>query len=178
MGTGSTLVLGPSMGSRRCDAVSADGARRHLLVVSLVMPPGRWMTDNGFDPADVASLAFVTTEDVARGRDATGNVPVATVSSPSDLTGLGIRVSSFVSRCPDPGAAALCFDSLTVLLQYADQQTAYRFLNTVVGRLGDSGVAVTVHLAPEAVGEQVVSTFWPLFDDVVHADGSAVRPPG
>nr|WP_254535194.1 hypothetical protein [Halomarina sp. BCD28] len=94
-----------------------------------------------------------------------------TVTSPEDLTGMGIHAGTFVSdRSVDERDVAI-FDSLTVLLQYVDERTAYRFLNVLLGQFEAAGVDTYVRLAPEAVSDRTVSVFGPLFDAVVRPDG-------
>lgn len=165
----STLLLGPAMGGARFDDVDDGGERPHLLVVTLGTAPARWLRTADIGPEDVASLSFIATEG-STGRAASPVGSVRTVSSPGDLTGVGIHAVSFVEDRPEGASTVAYVDSLTVVLQYVDERTAYRFLNVVVGRFRAAGVDTYVRLAPDAVGDRSVSTFRPLFDGVVHGD--------
>jgi hypothetical protein len=91
-----------------------------------------------------------------------------TVSNPGDLTGIGITVSEVLqqwSASDEPIVS--CFRSLTSLLQYADLQTAYKFLHVLTGRFETAGVRSHFHLDPGAHDDQTVNTLTSLFDAVV-----------
>ncbi|WP_435180608.1 DUF7504 family protein [Halorussus sp. AFM4] len=93
---------------------------------------------------------------------------VETLSSPGDLTGLGIKLSEILKAWKDSDARTVaCFDSLTALLQYADLQTAYKFLHVLTGRFDAADVTAHFHLDPDACDQQTVSTLTSLFDTVV-----------
>jgi hypothetical protein len=59
------------------------------------------------------------------------------VASPTNLTGLGIKVSEYLTEWEGNGnQSVICFGSLTVLLQYAEEvQTTFKFLHTLIGRV-------------------------------------------
>ena len=91
--------------------------------------------------------------------------------NPGDLTGLGVRLSGALERCAaSEGDSTLCFDSLTVALQYADRQVIFQFLHTLSGLVRQAGTQAHFHLDPDAVDEQSVATLKTLFDTVVTVD--------
>ena len=91
--------------------------------------------------------------------------------NPGDLTGLGVRLSGALERCAaSDGESTLCFDSLTVVLQYADRQVVFQFLHTLAGLVRRAGTQAHFHLDPTAVDEQTVATLKTLFDTVVAVD--------
>jgi hypothetical protein len=69
---------------------------------------------------------------------------------------------------------AVCFNSVTSLLQYADLQRAFRFLHVVTGRVKTVGGVGHYHLDPDAHDSQTLATLKGLFDAVVEVeeDGS------
>lgn len=96
---------------------------------------------------------------------------VETLSSPGDLTGLGIKLSEILKEWTGDGSEiTACFDSLTALLQYADLQTIYKFLHVLTGRFEAADVTAHFHLDPDACDQQTVSTLTSLFDTVVELD--------
>lgn len=100
--------------------------------------------------------------------------------SPGDLTGLGIQTSEFLTRWHDlDDPITICFDSLTVLLQYVPVEQAFRFLHTFTTRVRNAGATAHYHMSPSAHDDQTVETLVQLFDAVVEADdegdGYAVR---
>lgn len=94
-------------------------------------------------------------------------VPVRPVESPEDLTGLGIALGKQLEAWSDGGPIVVCFDSLTVLLQYVDLQRAFRFLHVLTGRMGAAGARAHYHLDPTAVDDRTVATLTSLFDVTV-----------
>lgn len=96
---------------------------------------------------------------------------VENLSDPGDLTALGIKLSEILKEWDVNGNDTFaCFDSLTALLQYADLQTAYKFLHVLTGRFEAADVTAHFHLDPEACDEQTVGTLTSLFDAVVELD--------
>lgn len=93
-------------------------------------------------------------------------VTVHTVA-PDDLTGLGIRLSEFLADRTEATQSAICFDSLTTLLQYSDLEAAYQFLHVITGRIHATESAGCFHLDPSAHDEQTVETMKSLFDVAV-----------
>ena len=135
-----------------------------------------WLDHAGGRPRN---MQFVSVGETTRsaaasvGGDAAPNTgdTVETLSSPGDLTGLGIKLSEILKAWKGSDARTVaCFDSLTALLQYADLQTAYKFLHVLTGRFDAAGVTAHFHLDPDACDQQTVSTLTSLFDTVVEFD--------
>ena len=111
------------------------------------------------------SLSVITVGDVpAETSVDADDVTVTSVSTPADLTGLGVTLSQALST---HGDAVVCFDSLTVLLQYVDTETAYEFLNAVTGHLYAADARAHFHLDPNAHETQTVDALASLFDAIV-----------
>ncbi len=101
-----------------------------------------------------------------------------TITSPNDLTGLGIRITEYLRGWEDDdGDTVVCFDSLTALLQYVELETAYEFLHVLTGRFAAVGAFAHFHMDPTAHDDQTVETITSLFDAVVELDedGHTVR---
>lgn len=90
---------------------------------------------------------------------------VETISSASDLTGLGIEIGEFLSAWE--GDLVVCFDSLTAMLQYVDVETAYEFLHAITGQLYAADARAHFHIDPTAHDTQTVDSIKSLFDGVV-----------
>ncbi|WP_244605274.1 DUF7504 family protein [Halorussus halobius] len=180
------LLLAPSLHSgteEAClDLLSFDQPHEQdVLWVGYTRSPDAcvqdWLTHVGDRPRN---MHFVSVGDTTRSTSARGgNDPatgsddevVETLANPGDLTGLGITLSEVLQRWGDDGnEVTACFDSLTALLQYADLQTAYKFLHVLTGRFEAAGVTAHFHLDPEACDQQTVSTLTSLFDAVVELD--------
>jgi hypothetical protein len=98
---------------------------------------------------------------------------VGTDVDPADLTGLGIAIAE--SLGPD---TAVCFDSLTAMLQYADRERAFQFLHALGERCASAASTVHLHLDPEAADETTVAALSTVVDAVVdtEAETVSVRP--
>jgi len=98
---------------------------------------------------------------------------VGTDVEPGDLTGLGIAIAE--SLGPD---TAVCFDSLTAMLQYADRERSFQFLHALGERCASAGATAHYHLDPEATDETTVAALSTLVDAVVDTGAGtvSVRP--
>ena len=92
---------------------------------------------------------------------------VATVESPADLTGLGVRIRQVLSSwADDPEPVELCFHDLGTLLEYVDVRAAFRFCHAVTRHIRSTDANSHFHLDPDAVSERTLNTLRPLFDRV------------
>jgi hypothetical protein len=97
--------------------------------------------------------------------DSDGNVKV--VSSPSDLTGIGIHFSSIYQRLRANGAKFVRTGlyTLTPLLLYAeDTRSVYRFLHTMNSRIRTADGLGVCALDPTSVEDQTFSSIAQAFD--------------
>jgi hypothetical protein len=167
-----TLVLGPSVdesvdeASRRLLRGDPDRPT-HALVVTFVKGPESWIDDWRRTVGDLPEdLVIVTTTDGFGADDvgdpeatATGEVTVEYVSSPGDLTGLGMVIGKYLERWyEDGGDIRVGFDSLTTILQYGDPQNVYRFLHLMTTRFDGAGAAAYFLFDPETQDPQTVAT--------------------
>lgn len=147
-----------------CGALLARGppGEVHALGVTYNRSPRGWLdhveASLGGEPA--------SSRVIAAGGDAAA--PAVSVEAPEDLTGIEIAVTDRLP--PETGTAAVCFDSLTALLQYVDLDRAYRFVHALVERLWEVGAYAHFHLDPGAHDDETVGSLAALFDGVVAAD--------
>jgi hypothetical protein len=140
-----------------------------LIVVSFTEDPVRWLDDWG--RAGEAPERAMLVENAAREADRAGVERAE--EAPGDLTGLGITVSERLTDWGEDGPSLLLFESLTVLLQYADLKRVFRFLHVVVNRVKATGSTAHYHLDPDAHDDQTIATLTSLFDAVVaYEDGT------
>ena len=90
---------------------------------------------------------------------------VAAVESPTDLTGLGIKVGSYLENYGSSDTI-VTYDSLTMLLQYVELERAFRFLHVLTNRVQDADAVAHYHMDPKAHDEQVMATLSSLFDAI------------
>ncbi|MFB6118091.1 hypothetical protein [Halosegnis sp.] len=175
---GNVLFLGPSVTpavDTACMAHLPTGARAHVIAVNFSPNPGTWLDrydeHAGESPAGVV---LVTTSDTSIDETAYDwPVAVEGLSSPADLTGIGMVVSKYLERWQGRETVALCFDSLTALLQYEDAKDVYRFLHIISTRLAGTAARSHFHLDPMTQDDQTVSTLRSSFDAVATFDPDA-----
>lgn len=91
------------------------------------------------------------------------------VSTPSDLTGLGIKMGQFISTWEPP--VCVCFESLTSMLQYVDSRTAYEFLHAITGQIHAADARSHFHVDPAAHDEKTIASITSLFDATLSLAG-------
>lgn len=98
-----------------------------------------------------------------------GTITIENVADPSDLMRIGITVSKRLSEWEVyGGTTAVCFHSLTALLQHAeDSNVAFRFVHTLLGRLKSTGARAHFHVDAGAHDQHVLATYRPIFDEVL-----------
>ena len=95
---------------------------------------------------------------------------VRVLTNPGDLARLGVAISDALSDWAEQ-PTALCFYSLSNLLQVVELSRAFRFIHTLGGRIASAGALAHYHLHPDLHEDQVVVTMRPLFDSVVTLSG-------
>jgi hypothetical protein len=165
-----TLLCAPSMSGDERGACTelllhADPADTSVLWVAYSRDPNaclaQWEDETDQHPRNAA---VVTVGDTV-GESTVPFGTVESITSPSDLTGLGIQIGQFLSEWD--GELVVCFDSLTALLQYVDLQTAYEFLHAITGQLHAAGAYAHFHVDPTAHDQQTIDSIASLFDAVV-----------
>jgi KaiC/GvpD/RAD55 family RecA-like ATPase len=100
---------------------------------------------------------------------ATAAAGVHHVSSPGDLTGIGIEFSGVAEDAAEAGFDRLRvgFDSLSPLLMYVDLQRLFRFLHVFTSQIQSQGWLGVFSVDPESHDAQTVNTISQLFDGVL-----------
>lgn len=165
----SVLLLAPGFGEGDTDVCSellAASEALNLLFVSWANDPSdrlQHARSAGAGGGTTGAIVIGETRDAPTGFDA-----VETVGAPTDLTGVGIAVTELLSGVE--GTTAVCFDSVTSLLQYVDVETAFEFLHVFAGRLYRHDAVGHLHMDPGAHDEQVVARVASLVDGRVRVD--------
>ncbi len=163
-GATNILLEMPPMGGGRevCTSLlSEDVDSPSVLYVSFTQQAGACIDQWETNGASARNLGVITVGDGSAAVNHDG-VVTETVSTPSDLTGLGIQIGQFLSEWDAP--VVVCFDSLTSMLQYVDFETAYEFLHAITGQVHAAGARAHFHIDPEAHDEKQVAGITSLFD--------------
>jgi KaiC/GvpD/RAD55 family RecA-like ATPase len=167
------LISGPAMSGKR------------QLVFDFVAP-GVEVTGEGVDP-----LVMMTTDDPAtrirtqlddRGIDPDSNAfrivdasgapgdddpAVHRVSSPADLTSMGVAFTEAVDEMGTPDRLRLGFVSISTLLQYVDSERAFSFLHVLSRRASAAGYLGVYSIDPTTHEDRFVNVVTSIFDAVV-----------
>lgn len=119
----------------------------------------------------VSELAVITVGEAPR--SAPEEVRHDHVSTPSDLTGLGIAIDESLTALEAP--IRICFDSVTAMLQYVEFATAYEFLHVIASQIQQGGAPAHFHVDPQAHDEQSLAALTSLVEARVSAADGTVR---
>jgi hypothetical protein len=184
----SVLVAGPAMDAGRdlaLQLVQPQAEGEASLVVTTDTGCGRlieaYETRHGEWP--LGSAAFVDCASRDDG-DLELEAPVRRLSSPGDLTGIGIAFSALVEELYGKGLdrVRLGLFSLNTLLMYADVQTVFRFGHTVAGRVASTDGLGVFFVDPSTQDAAVVNTLSQFLDGRIDVrdgeDGPELRARG
>lgn len=184
----SILLLSPTLSETGRDAcfdlcLPSEPSEQNVVIVSYRQSADGALRDWRDYVGDPAAKIKVITMDESQRAATNGGTTVeeygnrvgTSVEHPSDLTGLGIVLSQqFEEWSQSDQKIVLCFDSITVMLQYVDIQTVFRFLHVAINRLRAVGGIGHFHMDPGAHDEQTISRLAQLFDAIVEVDGDGV----
>ncbi|WP_225336489.1 DUF7504 family protein [Halomicrobium urmianum] len=186
------LVLDPEFGvdeSPICmDLVTADrSVEQAMLSVTVTESPGdrvrQWQQHADTTPAAATVLDVDTSMGSAASNPTADehripceSASVRTVSDPSNLTKLGIEITSALDEltaAEEDRRLVVCFRSLSPLLQYVSREELFKFVHLLADEFARTGAIAHFHMDPTAHDEQTVATFLHLFDGVVERDDGA-----
>jgi len=166
-GARTILLEEPPMGQGRdaCSSLLTDGVTEpNVLFVTYTRGPGDCVEQLADEPVGTVGIITVG-EESAPEREA---IRVASVTTPSDLTRLGIEIGEVLSEWEPP--VLVCFDSLTSMLQYVEFDTAYEFLHAITGRIYDAGARAHFHVDPRAHDGTTLAGITSLLDARITVD--------
>lgn len=110
-------------------------------------------------------LGIVDAVSRQQGVDAAGE-NVRTVSSPRDLTGIGMELTALYESFYERGIERIRtgLDSVSTLLMYAELPTVFRFLHVFTGRVSTANGVGIYLIDPTSHDEQTTQTLSQLFD--------------
>lgn len=175
------LVAGPSMSGARTLAlrlVTAGSTRGEGTLVVTTNKTGKKVIDDCErlrEDLDRHRFAVVDCVSEQQGRSGSADC-VETVSSPGDLTGIGIELSSLYQTIYGASSerVRLGLFSISTLLMYTELRTVSRFIHTVTGRVTATDGLGVFFIDPTTQDERAVNTLSQLCDariDVRDADG-------
>lgn len=176
------LVVGPALtGKQRIGlellaGVFASGGLPFCITTSDPAPAIRERFA-AYAPDEDVTLAVVDCLAEMQGRDVDDEW-TQTVSTPADLTGIGMALSEARRNLGDDAfdGGRLLLDSLTTTLMYADYEQVYRFLHDLTGQFGQLGGHTVATLDTDAVEDSQENSITGLFDVAVETRRTNTGP--
>lgn len=163
-----------------------DPAEANILCVSFMRSVEKlrteWDQHVGTTPGDAAVVDVAAdtrsagTVEIASGEaiaDTTFAPRVEEVTTPSDLTTLGVRITDCLSDWEAQATTrrtVACFESITTLLQYADRERTSKFLHVLTDHFASADATAHYHLDPAVPDEETREMLITLFDVVCEYD--------
>ncbi|MEF8852945.1 MAG: ATPase domain-containing protein [Haloarculaceae archaeon] len=179
------LVSGPAMTGKSDLAFSilAEGSRRgEGAIVVTTSDPAEVVIDELADRVDGLEESRVAVVD-CRGeggrsseRTADGGF-VYRVSSPGDMTGIGIGITKGIETLANNGVqeGRFVLDSLSTMLTYTDRKTVFKFCHVLSSRFDSTGYVGLFTIDTGAHDDQTIQVLKQAFDGMVeirNEDGS------
>lgn len=168
--TGTNLLLtGPAMvGMQDLALALASGGDQdghHAVLVPTDRSATQLLED--YDALNGSGSAYAI-DCLGQGGEADDRV-VEAVSSPSDLTGIGMGIVKASRTIGERATAGVCVATITVstLLQYTGRERVFHFLHALTGRFSQAGYLGVFTLNPNSHDQQTVSSIQALFDSRV-----------
>lgn len=176
------LILGPPMTGKAdltLRMMGEDGTENSVIVTT--QSSADELLD-GYGDVLSPNVGVVDTVSQQRGVDVEDAEHVKYVSSPRDLTSIGIKFSELLDDIDDDGGVKVYVESVSTLLMHMDVQTVFRFLHVFTGQVKDvEGVGLFV-INSESHSQQDISKLKQLFDGLIHlretGDGVEARVEG
>lgn len=171
-GTNVLVSGGPMLGKRRIalEMLAAGAPPEHAIAVSPDTDARRLHRAYDDVPGSERERLHVVDCTGTAGSGSVERAPdVQYVSSPGDLTGIGVGIVK-ATRDIGPDAEAglrLSILSLSTVARYTDAQRAFNFLHTVTGRVAAADYLGVATVDPSTHAPEELSTITSLFDTMV-----------
>ena len=157
--------------------LSLDEPPSHVVGVTMAKSPWDFLEPwrRAF-PHGAASFSFVSANGVSRSVAAeaggdSGSAAGSDVTHVDDVTPVDEFGRTIVEELATPAdGTAVCFHSLTDLLEYVDDETAFDFLHVVLSRVRRTGARGVFHIDGGVHDEETIVKLSTLFDLVVEFD--------
>jgi len=163
------LVSGPPMSGKRqlvFDLLAPEGVPVDPLVVMTTDDPASRIRaqfedrDVRFDPSTFRVVD-------ATGAPGDSEPSIHRISSPADLTGMGVAFTQAVDQMGTPDRLRLGFVSISTLLQYVDAERAFSFLHVLSRRTSAAGYLGVYSIDPTTHEDRFVNVVTSIFDAAI-----------
>lgn len=181
------LLRGPPLTGKRqlaMEILAAGAATTEgTVVVSTRDSAERIRTDYGtlFDEMATNAIGIVDAVTQHRGHAVEADDYTKYVSSPNDMTGLGVKFAEFVQSYYVEGRVErmrVFLDSLTTLLLYTNLQTVFRFMHVFTSRVENADALGLYTIESTVHDEETLDTLTRLFDGTITVDAETATLSG
>jgi len=171
-----TMVMAPSLSDEKRDAcvelqAAGPADRLDALYVTYSGTPeelvAQWRDSHGDLPARMGIVVVGDQPGRQAVDDGLPDTVFVTAANPNDITGLGMRLNNYLNDHDADAQLAVCVDSMTEMLQFADLQPVFKFLHMFAGQLRDADAVGHFHIDPGAHDDRTISRLKPLFDEAI-----------
>jgi KaiC/GvpD/RAD55 family RecA-like ATPase len=133
------MLIGPAMSGKTAvlNSIMSDGLHKGdaVILVETRVPGADALAR--LKPPERSFIGVVDCVARTLGVNAKDTPLIRHVSSPVDLTGVGVRVGQLMDDSGQTGncGAILCIDSVSTMLMYSNLQSVFRFLHVMAGRV-------------------------------------------
>ncbi|WP_135304627.1 DUF7504 family protein [Haloarcula amylovorans] len=181
------LLRGPPLTGKRqlaMEILAAGAATTEgTVVVSTRDSAERIRTDYGtlFDEMATNAIGIVDAVTQHRGHAVEADDYTKYVSSPNDMTGLGVKFAEFVQSYYVEGRVErmrVFLDSLTTLLLYTNLQTVFQFMHVFTSRVENADALGLYTIESTVHDEETLDTLTRLFDGTITVDAETATLSG
>jgi len=128
-----------------------------------------WFEENKLVlPMSIVGIIDCVTRSMGGAASETESIKI--VSSPVDLTGIGVRISQFFEKFSNKKnyrKIQLHINSLSTILMYSNIHTVFRFMHVFTGRIKAAGAMGIFIMDSGMHDEQTITTLKQLFDGII-----------
>jgi len=128
-----------------------------------------WFKENKLVlPMSIVGIIDCVTRSMGGAASETESIKI--VSSPVDLTGIGVRISQFFEKFSNKKnyrKIQLHINSLSTILMYSNIHTVFRFMHVFTGRIKAAGAMGIFIMDSGMHDEQTITTLKQLFDGII-----------
>ncbi|MFC7214442.1 helix-turn-helix transcriptional regulator [Saliphagus sp. GCM10025334] len=151
---------------------TTNPSRTNMAVVTYTQPPSMWLTDwesaNNGPPNEITFIhnGSEPGEEISTDQQRPGTVNTVR-ASPQDPIDVVTHLGDELKRWQDEGRqSVISVQTLTILLEYIDFDTAFRYLHILIHRVQAAGAIGYYQMDPTIHDEETINTLSVLFDVV------------
>ncbi|USZ70645.1 helix-turn-helix transcriptional regulator [Natronosalvus halobius] len=151
---------------------TTNPSRTNMAVVTYTQPPSMWLTDweaaNNGPPNEITFIhnGSEPGEEISTDQQRPGTINTVR-ASPQDPIDVVTHLGDELKRWQDEGGqSVISVQTLTILLEYIDFDTAFRYLHILIHRVQAAGAIGYYQMDPTIHDEETINTLSVLFDVV------------